>query len=434
MDARHNVHASHDTAEGGKALAVGVAAAAEVELRLGTDADEELTGRRVRAVAGHGHRAVEVFQPRDRGPFERDGIVGGPGPVGAPLNHLDLDQVVGLVVRPHRAIERRAVEEVFVDVAQEVGRGPRRPRRRVRFQSRRARSRPAREEATPAAPPRAWRRRAARRRRATDGMTESACVDEYRSGRQNGARPEPAACSPSPEARGLRHTGSDARLRPHCDHRRRVHGGTGPRLHHAAPRAVADRRLPAGRRAGRAAHAGLRRRRRAGRTAGRDRRHPADVRRRAAVSLRRAAGGAAASPCRARSRRASSRRCSAPCVALAFGWSWPAGLVFGMALSVASTVVLVRVLADNRDLHTPTGHIAVGWLVVEDLFTVLVLVLLPALFGARAASGSALALSLGPDGAQDRRPGRVHRSGRHPRRFRGCSIAWPRRDRASCSR
>ena len=82
-------------------------------------------------------------------------------------------------------------------------------------------------------------------------------------------------------------------------------------------------------------------------------------------------------------------------VAHVFGWSWSAALVFGMALSVASTVVLVRVLADNRDLHTPTGHIAVGWLVVEDLFTVVVLVLLPALFGARAASGPALALSLG---------------------------------------
>ena len=71
------------------------------------------------------------------------------------------------------------------------------------------------------------------------------------------------------------------------------------------------------------------------------------------------------------------------CVARAFGWDWPAGIVFGLALSVASTVVLMRVLADNRDLHTPAGHIAVGWLVVEDLFTVLVLVLLPALFGRR---------------------------------------------------
>ena len=82
-------------------------------------------------------------------------------------------------------------------------------------------------------------------------------------------------------------------------------------------------------------------------------------------------------------------------VANAFGWPWPAALVFGIALSVASTVVLVRVLTDNRDLHTPTGHIAVGWLVVEDLFTVVVLVLLPAVFGPTAASGIDLARSFG---------------------------------------
>jgi CPA2 family monovalent cation:H+ antiporter-2 len=67
-------------------------------------------------------------------------------------------------------------------------------------------------------------------------------------------------------------------------------------------------------------------------------------------------------------------------IARTAGWDWSAGLIFGMALSVASTVVLVRVLADNNDLHTQAGHIAVGWLVVEDLFTVLALVLLPALF------------------------------------------------------
>jgi CPA2 family monovalent cation:H+ antiporter-2 len=65
----------------------------------------------------------------------------------------------------------------------------------------------------------------------------------------------------------------------------------------------------------------------------------------------------------------------------ALGWGWTAAMVFGVALSVASTVVLIRVLSDNRSLHTPAGHIAVGWLVVEDLFTVLVLVLLPAIFG-----------------------------------------------------
>jgi len=64
-----------------------------------------------------------------------------------------------------------------------------------------------------------------------------------------------------------------------------------------------------------------------------------------------------------------------------FGWSWASGIVFGIALSVASTVVLIRVLADNNELHTQTGHIAVGWLVVEDLFTVLALVVLPIAFG-----------------------------------------------------
>lgn len=69
-------------------------------------------------------------------------------------------------------------------------------------------------------------------------------------------------------------------------------------------------------------------------------------------------------------------------VAVSFDWSLPAGLVYGLAISVASTVVLMRVLADHHALHTPAGHIAVGWLVVEDLLTVLILVLLPLLVGA----------------------------------------------------
>ncbi|PAW79443.1 MAG: sodium:proton exchanger [Verrucomicrobia bacterium Tous-C9LFEB] len=79
------------------------------------------------------------------------------------------------------------------------------------------------------------------------------------------------------------------------------------------------------------------------------------------------------------------------------GWSWTAGVVFGMAISVASTVVLTRVLADNRALHTPIGHIAVGWLIVEDLFTIIVLVLLPAFFtnGGQSVSGSGPWISLG---------------------------------------
>lgn len=66
----------------------------------------------------------------------------------------------------------------------------------------------------------------------------------------------------------------------------------------------------------------------------------------------------------------------------AMGWNWSQGIVFGMALSVASTVVLVRVLSDSGQLQSPTGRIAIGWLVVEDIFTVFVLVLLPVLFPA----------------------------------------------------
>jgi CPA2 family monovalent cation:H+ antiporter-2 len=78
----------------------------------------------------------------------------------------------------------------------------------------------------------------------------------------------------------------------------------------------------------------------------------------------------------------------------ALGWSWTAGIVFGLAISVASTVVLIRVLTDNRDLHTPTGHIAMGWVIVEDVFTVVVLVILPALLGAQPNGSAGLAVTL----------------------------------------
>lgn len=56
------------------------------------------------------------------------------------------------------------------------------------------------------------------------------------------------------------------------------------------------------------------------------------------------------------------------------------GIVFGIAISVASTVVLMRVLSDNKALHTPVGHTAIGWLIIEDLFTIVILVLLPSFF------------------------------------------------------
>lgn len=76
------------------------------------------------------------------------------------------------------------------------------------------------------------------------------------------------------------------------------------------------------------------------------------------------------------------------------GYSWEAGIIFGLAMSVASTVVLTRVLADNNDMHTPVGHIAVGWLIVEDLFTVVVLVLLPAIFGKETTGVGSMVMAL----------------------------------------
>ena len=76
------------------------------------------------------------------------------------------------------------------------------------------------------------------------------------------------------------------------------------------------------------------------------------------------------------------------------GWTPGAGLVFGIALSIASTVVLLRLLQERRLLDTERGRITVGWLVVQDLGMVLVLVLLPALAGVLKGTGD------GPDPAQ----------------------------------
>lgn len=63
------------------------------------------------------------------------------------------------------------------------------------------------------------------------------------------------------------------------------------------------------------------------------------------------------------------------------GWSFGGGLVFGLALSVASTVVLLRALQERRLVDSERGRIAIGWLIVEDLAMVLTLVLLPAVAG-----------------------------------------------------
>jgi K+:H+ antiporter len=64
-------------------------------------------------------------------------------------------------------------------------------------------------------------------------------------------------------------------------------------------------------------------------------------------------------------------------LALSLGWTVGAGVVFGLALSVASTVVLLRAIQERRLMETERGRIAVGWLIVEDLAMVLALVLLP---------------------------------------------------------
>ena len=80
--------------------------------------------------------------------------------------------------------------------------------------------------------------------------------------------------------------------------------------------------------------------------------------------------------------------------ALALGYTLAEGFFLGLGLSVASTVVLLRVLTDNGRLETHAGTVAVGWLVVEDIFTVLMLVLLPAIGPALAAGETFSAASL----------------------------------------
>ena len=88
-------------------------------------------------------------------------------------------------------------------------------------------------------------------------------------------------------------------------------------------------------------------------------------------------------------------------VARAFGWNHGAGLVFGMALAVASTVVLMRMLVEREKVGTHEGHVAVGWLIVEDLFTVAALVVLPALAAGPSDQGKigwALAEAIGKAG------------------------------------
>src|SRR4051812_16259839 len=77
------------------------------------------------------------------------------------------------------------------------------------------------------------------------------------------------------------------------------------------------------------------------------------------------------------------------------GWTWTSGLILGMAVSVASTVVMALVLAEWRDLHVRIGHIAIGWTVVEDILTVALLLLLPILAGPAGADREHIGAVLG---------------------------------------
>ena len=85
-------------------------------------------------------------------------------------------------------------------------------------------------------------------------------------------------------------------------------------------------------------------------------------------------------------------------IAWYWGWSLGAGLVFGLSLSVASTVVLLRALEERGVLDSGAGRIAVGWLIVEDLAMVLALVMLPALAGILGGDSRGLAGQVGGGG------------------------------------
>ncbi|MBB4076119.1 CPA2 family monovalent cation:H+ antiporter-2 [Bartonella fuyuanensis] len=70
------------------------------------------------------------------------------------------------------------------------------------------------------------------------------------------------------------------------------------------------------------------------------------------------------------------------CLGLIMGWSFSGSLIFGLALSIASTVIMLRALQEHHLIETEKGRIAVGWLIIEDLAMVLILVLIPSLASA----------------------------------------------------
>jgi CPA2 family monovalent cation:H+ antiporter-2 len=125
---------------------------------------------------------------------------------------------------------------------------------------------------------------------------------------------------------------------------------------------------------------------------------------------------------------------------MAWWWGWALGpaLIFGLSLSCASTVVLLKALEARNLLDTMNGRIAVGWLVVEDLATVLILVLLPPLAGvlggtpAPVEGGAALWRAIGQTMLQVAAfLALMLIAGR--RVLPGCCRRWHARDRGNCS-
>src|SRR5687767_1761916 len=124
----YDLHARHDSTEGGKALAVGITRTAEIKRRLIVDGDEPSRGRAVGRAAGHRHHAILVQNTRHARAFEWNcrkalfGLVHGH----TGLDHFDLDRAFWLIVQLYRAMKRPAVVMPGVHVLEKIRGGVRR--------------------------------------------------------------------------------------------------------------------------------------------------------------------------------------------------------------------------------------------------------------------------------------------------------------------